>query len=114
MGQKQYQRLQASGLSTCLSLQPSNLYIWSSIQDGEERLTGLLQDGQGPFYRVGNALIARLAALHGDSWVRDRLGEPAVLLQAYLATGEWPQAGDLPGLLEQHQAQCPLWFPKGR
>ncbi|MDI7275801.1 MAG: hypothetical protein QME94_07470 [Anaerolineae bacterium] len=82
--------------------------------EAEARLSGLLAEGRGPFHRVGNRLIAALAAANGDEWVQVRLGDPVRLLRAYARLGEWPEAGALVALLNRHRGRCPEWFDAWR
>ncbi len=81
-----------------------------SQQETEARLAEVLGEERGPLYRVGNAMIARLAAVHGEAWVRARLGDPVGLLRAYRRAGGWPTAGRILILLDWHGGRCTRWL----
>lgn len=81
-----------------------------SADETEARLAALLGYERGPLYRVGNAMIATLAATHGDAWVQARLSDPVGLLRAYHHTGGWSSSAEVLALLDKGRGACPRWF----
>ena len=79
----------------------------------EARVQELLGDRRGPLYRVGNAMVARLAAARGDRWVQARLGDPVGLLRAWQQTEQNPGYQEVLSLLDGERARCPAWFNRG-
>lgn len=82
--------------------------------EAEQRLAGLLQNGGGPFYAVGNAMIARLVDQRGEAWVRANLGNPVGLLRAYRSTGEWSSVQGVFDLLNKACSSCRAWCRSSR
>ena len=83
----------------------------------EEELPGrkaeLVQGTRGPLYRVGNRMMAELAAARGDAWVKKHLGDPVGLLRAWRDEEGRPFLSEaLLALLDDWEAQgvCPEWF----
>ena len=83
----------------------------------EDELTArkaeLVRGVRGPLYRVGNQMIAELAAARGDAWVKAHLGHPVGLLRAWReAEGTSALSEELFVLLDGWAAQevCPEWF----
>lgn len=81
--------------------------------EAKARLAGLLLNGEGALYRVGNGMIAGLVAAHGDAWVQARLGDPVGLLRAYRKLGEWPASQEVLALMEKEH-KCPAWTASRR
>ncbi len=81
-----------------------------STDEVQSRLAALLGPERGPLYRVGNGMIAELAAAHGDEWVQARLGDPVSLLRAYERTGKWPGAQAAIKVLVERRSECPTWI----
>ena len=81
------------------------------------RRAELVRGVRGPLYRVGNQMIADLAAARGDAWVQDRLGDPVGLLRAWLELQPDPAFDEeVLTMLEkaESQGECSAWFPKRR
>jgi hypothetical protein len=88
-----------------------------AAEDAGLRLAAILddgRDGRGPLYRVGNAMVTTLSAIHGEPWLRARLGDPVGLLRAWQEAAGSEQFAELLALLDEGRARCPAWLGGAR